>query len=72
MLDIGRKQNEKEREAGGGQAAARDAATAAKLEGGVVFRDVRDYSARTGVNVSIVDGDNIGRWFDGFARTRWG
>jgi hypothetical protein len=61
-----------EEEAGGGQAAARNAAPDAKLEGSVVFGDVCDDSARTGTNVSIVDGDDVRSWFNGFAGTRRG
>ena len=55
------------RAAGGAQAAARDAAADAKLEGRVVFRDVGDNCARTGIHVSIVDGDEVSRELDGFA-----
>ena len=55
---------------GGGQAAARDAAPGAKLEGGVVFGDVGGDSARTGVNIPVVDGDEVGCWFNRSTGTR--
>ncbi len=70
---IERNRNKLKRGGGGGaQPAARDAAPATELEGSVVFGDVSDNSTRTGIDVPIIDSDQVGGELDGFAGARWG
>jgi hypothetical protein len=60
-------QNHRNGEVGRAQPTARDAAPTTELEGSVVFGNVSDNSTRTGINVPIINSDQVGCELNGFA-----